>query len=182
MGQYYSINTNNKDENLEWTMQSTYFRKTRDFNFRNGLKLMEHSYYKCDLIEAFSHYIYKNPTRVWWVGDYSDPIVADEKVLRDMIKGDEYDFDILEPFDYSDVYCINHTKKIAFKMVSNPTNDTVYPVSLLTAVGNDRGSGDYHKGTNFELVGTWAGDEISLDTEIPEGYTEINTIEFIEDR
>ena len=48
----------------------------------------------------------------------------------------------------------------------------IHPLSLLTASGNGRGGGDY-RGHNKHLVGLWAGDVISSDSKVPQGYEEI---------
>ena len=48
-------------------------------------------------------------------------------------------------------------------------NDCINPLSLLTAVGNGKGCGDYF-GLNSCDIGIWAWDIISIEDEIPE-YT-----------
>ena len=46
------------------------------------------------------------------------------------------------------------------------------PLSLLTAVGNGRGSGDYRRGS--EMVGYWRGDKVYLSLNKPNNkYTDI---------
>ena len=49
---------------------------------------------------------------------------------------------------------------------------TIHPLPLLTAEGNGRGGGDYY-GSDMELVGTWARDVISVERQVPEGYSEL---------
>ena len=51
-------------------------------------------------------------------------------------------------------------------------NVLIFALNLLLAIGNGLGGGDYH-GTDEELVGSWAGDEVGLEDEIPEGYGEL---------
>jgi hypothetical protein len=46
------------------------------------------------------------------------------------------------------------------------------PMPLLCAEGNGRGGGDYH-GSAMKLIGSWARDLISVESEIPNGYTEL---------
>ena len=49
----------------------------------------------------------------------------------------------------------------------------MHPLSLLTAIGNGYGGGDYRSPTlasTFELVGYWAWDEINITDNIPENY------------
>ena len=40
----------------------------------------------------------------------------------------------------------------------------ISPIPLLTAVGNDKGGGDFHKGAGqgYELIGTWAWDTVEI--------------------
>ena len=45
--------------------------------FDNGLKLMEHSWIGNNFVNAVLHEIEDNPTRVAWIGDYSDSFVKD---------------------------------------------------------------------------------------------------------
>ena len=55
----------------------------------------------------------------------------------------------------------------------------LYPVSLLTAVGNGKGGGDYGW-YNKQLVGIWAFDLISIEDEVSPNYTIKDTIIFKE--
>lgn len=181
MGQYYKILTENNTETLVWSMQNTKFNNTHDFNYYIGLKLMEHSYYGNELTDAVSTYIYKNPTRLYWVGDYSYDINKEvhEKVYSD----DNNDFihDIVPKFDYSSTWFVNHSQKVAIKLLepSEIQPFSIYPISLLTAVGNGLGGGDY-RGNAQHLVGKWAGDIVSLEDELPIGYLELPYPEFAE--
>jgi len=71
-------------------------------------------------------------------------------------------------------YLVNHTKQVCLdlqaekgtgeKWNGGETEVVVHPMSLLTCSGNGRGSGDYH-GYKEELVGSWAGDVISIEHE-----------------
>jgi hypothetical protein len=79
-------------------------------------------------------------------------------------------------------YVVNHTKKYYVDMDNCPVEEEtielttykriIHPLSLLTAVSNGLGGGDF-RGEN-DLIGTWAGDQISVELEKPEGYMEIN--------
>jgi len=60
---------------------------------------------------------------------------------------------------------VNHTKK---EYVVKPRKGEYHPLSLLTAEGNGRGGGDYRGSGD---VGRWARDIISMEDDIPEGYT-----------
>ena len=48
--------------------------------------------------------------------------------------------------------------------------------------GNDRGGGDYHRGTDFDKVGIWAYDRIGIgyEDDIPTGFTEL-VVNFVEE-
>ena len=52
------------------------------------------------------------------------------------------------------------------------TQIRIHPLPLLTAEGNGRGGGDYC-GSDMELVGTWARNVISVERQVPEGYSEL---------
>lgn len=68
MGQYYKPLLIHKDgEEL-----SAYSHE-----FDNGLKLMEHSWIGNNFVNAVLYEIKDNPTRVAWMGDYSDDAVQD---------------------------------------------------------------------------------------------------------
>ena len=51
-----------------------------------------------------------------------------------------------------------------YEYIKNNTVDEwcLHPLSLLTALGNGKGGGDYH-GINEDLIGYWAFDEISFE-------------------
>ena len=83
-------------------------------------------------------------------------------------------------------YAINYNKK-QYVDLYNPslkawdyTNEEtgekrtvlIFALNLLLAVGNGLGGGDYH-GENVDLVGSWAGDSIGLEDELPEGFEEL---------
>ena len=54
------------------------------------------------------------------------------------------------------------------------TIDVVEPISLLIAMGNGLGGGDYHtEDDSTPYVGSWAGDRISVSHFIPDDYIEI---------
>jgi len=48
------------------------------------------------------------------------------------------------------------------------------PLPLLTALGNGRGGGDYYDNLpDSDKVGIWAKHILSIEFEIPDGYTEL---------
>lgn len=67
-------------------------------------------------------------------------------------------------------FLVNHTKKRCLdlsKEKGGKEEDSwvIHPLPLLTCSGNDRGGGDYHKGTGMNKIGSWAGDVISMEYE-----------------
>ena len=48
----------------------------------------------------------------------------------------------------------------------------IHPLPLLTAVGNDRGGGDFHEGnTGYDNVGIWAWQLLSFEDKPPKGFS-----------
>lgn len=87
--------------------------------------------------------------------------------------------------DLGRIYGLNLNKKEFVDLNVLPVTDvykdkrgeTIYsvePISLLVAMGNGLGGGDYYDDSEFtSYVGSWAGDRISVSHFIPNGYTEI---------
>lgn len=87
-------------------------------------------------------------------------------------------------------YLVNHSQKIyidlkaefernkvEYKWTDSSTGSektsvyAIHPLPLLTACGNDRGSGDYHhKYPDANACGTWAFDQLELTNKVPEHY------------
>lgn len=166
-----------------------------------GYKLMEHSWMDDYLAEAFSYHLWSHhPMRVVWVGDYAEPYecvklgfnhaqvwghpedddYVDAEITRLCYPSEEQkkNFNKFKFF-------VNETKKLyldldKYKYECVTADGCIYPVSLLTALGNGRGLGDFHKGcVGYEHVGTWAGDYVTIQEEKPDNYEEV-TIKFIE--
>ena len=178
MGQYYrpvikendKIMVYNRRINGEYTMA----------------KLMEHSYLSSYLMMTIADKMYKNKIQLLWCGDYAE---NDEIEKTGLTISDIWDDDgnclSLKEFNYQDKYFCNHTKKeyVDFnKYIEKANNDgwIISPISLLTAIGNGRGGGDYHDNyINADKVGSWFWDEISIEDEKPIDYIE-NEVYFIE--
>ena len=178
MGQYYHAYTKNATEERVWSLQCTNFTETRNFDWYVGLKLTEHSWYGNILTDIMSFYLYKNPTQLAWVGDYANDAEVYEKCWRS--EDNEYNFVVSDkPFDYTGKWLVNHTTKEAFPM-DKPTDEmwVMYPVSLLTAIGNGKGGGDYY-GKN-KMIGKWAMHILSIEDEAPENFTIIKNPDFRE--
>jgi hypothetical protein len=152
----------------------------------NGVKLMEHSWLRNNMIQYVECLLEEKPRYLVWAGDYADAEEGLDKNLYDL--SDRQTLSLSpEDFKYKWIdlrkdnkYLINHTKKqfINKKEVSrNPHNKywKIHPLSILTAEGNGRGGGDYC-GHNEDKVGIWSRDLIGVarrKTEIPNGYTEL---------
>lgn len=173
MGQYYMpvIKRGNK------------LRRVYSHNFGNGLKLMEHSYIDNDFVNVIANEIVDYPAQLYWCGDY-----AEEKDFVSPSVGKRiYNYawnrkgrdttleETNQEFDWSkDWYYINETKKEYIVMPkSNKRCWVLNPVSLLTAIGNGRGGGDYW-GDKQQMIGCWAGNKVYLSETKPENkYTDM---------
>lgn len=191
MGQYYKIATQRKgDEAIKvYTPQV----KGKDYT---GIKLLEHSYVGNDTMNAVSNLIFHNPHKIAWVGDYSNDDERADVELRQMLhsacwggKYEEHSWDMYEGDTSKWKYLVNHTKHLYIDMekyaknsaqketLNDGTPIVIHPLSLLTAIGNGMGGGDYY-GThpNYNETGSWAWDEISIEDKIPDGYLEYSVI------
>lgn len=146
------------------------------WDFNNGAKLMEHSYIGNSLTNYVKNLILHTPMRLVWAGDYADDEKGKDANLYFL-------FEATTPKDQSVPqesiermrYLVNHKKKL-YVDYSKVEQDTygyrIDPMPLLCAEGNGRGGGDYH-GSAMNLIGSWARDMISVESEIPNGYTEL---------
>lgn len=173
----------------------------------SGCKLMEHSWMRNDFVNGIVEELHDNPQAVAWVGDYADAPGDFEDV-------DRYSEEVYRkvwcddglpdsPFPARpDIrergYLLNHTKweyidleKYRELAGFAPAWDKggtwcIHPLPLLTAIGNDRGGGDYRSCyPNIENVGSWAMDTIEYRTEPPAGFfseVDYNKIIFKEER
>jgi hypothetical protein len=141
------------------------------YAYQNGSKLMEHSYLKNNFVQTFEFELspegYYHKSRVVWAGDYADkeadgPNLFDQCTEAMMIRPQEKSTEKYR-------FLVNHTKT---QYVDKYEVKELHPLPLLTAEGNGRGGGDYHG--NSTLIGTWARDVISVETEVPEGFTKIS--------
>jgi hypothetical protein len=145
------------------------------------LKLMEHSYQEELFMNAIEHILsvqgmfYKS--RVVWAGDYSTHEEYDEHTKKNQnlynIATEEHPIHKEKRLELATLkslpYIVNHSKKM---FVDKTKEKEIHPLPLLVSEGNGRGGGDYY-GKNEELCGTWSRDIISMESAIPEGYTEL---------
>lgn len=172
MGQYYR-------PVLEQNGKITVFNRNVNGNYTMA-KLTEHSWWENDLMNAISEKLYMTKGRLLWCGDYADneeinPIgLTVEQIWEcDGEKVDKSNFRI----NY--LYLCNHDTKEFIDMDNYFKNSVsedgwcLHPLSLMTAIGNERGGGDYY-GVNKELVGIWSWCQISFEPKRPEEYKELS--------
>lgn len=168
MGQYYYPIILSKNGKIVAWMNA--------HQYGNGLKLTEHSFvgnnFVCTVEFELTPLGAYHKRRVVWAGDYADEEVCGENLYHlcsehDMIaphmKG------LLEEYRY----VVNHSKKQFVDKKKVPSRDgyALHPLPLLTCEGNGRGGGDYHDAP--PIVGSWARDVISVETEAPSDFEEI---------
>jgi len=183
MGQYYIaliLGEKGTKEFIRFAISS--------FAYACGSKLAEHSYIGNPFVEAVEYLISPNgifyKSRLVWAGDYADKEPDSNENLHEISSNDENtekfnrihlhipsetDRNTFQSFPYF----VNHTKQLYLKK-PNKKQDTyvINPLPILTAEGNGRGSGDY-EGSHMDLVGTWARDILSMESEPPTNYTEL---------
>lgn len=78
---------------------------------------------------------------------------------------------------------VNHTKKeyvLYSEIRPNDVGWRVNPLPILTALGNGRGGGDYmNYQPDFDKVGIWARDILSIEFSIPKGFKQLK-VDFYE--
>lgn len=161
-------------------------------DYDNGMKLMEHSYLDNSYVGAVMRLMIPggpwHKRRVIWAGDYSENRFSDygkdviEKLADELISSAENVYSSVEESrlipapiqDQEKWIIVNHTRKEYIILNLVPRGDMmVHPLPLMIADGNGRGGGDYH-GTSIDLVGSWCGDVISLETKEPgKGFEEL---------
>ena len=181
MGQYYTVG-------LKFKNKTKYLnRQVEGCDFHIGAKLMEHSWFKNPFCLAVSESIYRRPSRIMWCGDYYEPEDFDEfpaKTKKELLRvakrlNEEGCTSIKKvDFDLKDKFLVNHDKKIYIDLNEYFKQNVkdgwcIFPLSLLTAVGNGRGGGDY-RGIGFEDCGSWLWDLVSIESEVPEKYEKTN--------
>ena len=175
MGQYYKpVNT----KTMKWLYSHSY---------DNGLKLIEHSWIGNTFVGAVMTLLspknkwYKSP--IVWAGDYYDE--EGEKPYYDLVK-DKDELKNVESMSKEkqlEAILVNHTKKEYVVYSEMRVNDgwIVNPLPILTALGNNRGGGDYgDSNPDFDKVGIWANDILSIEFSIPEKYKKLK-VDFYEE-
>ena len=170
MGQYYR-------PVLQQDGITTIYNRDIDGNYTMA-KLTEHSWWNNSLMNAVSEKLYQKNGRLLWCGDYAedDEIEMSKLTVRDIwdIDGEELSY---TDFRIDGLFLCNHdTKEFIdldkYKEISTDSDDwCLHPLSLLTAIGNGRGGGDYYY-SNQEDIGIWAWNIISFENTPPEEYKE----------
>ena len=157
-----------------------------------GMKLLEHSWWKNSFVNTICKMIFENPAHIIWMGDYANDVIDEnnsqlkekyKKVWGEKVKSQGVKKDILL---LDGLYLVNHTKKEYIncdeykKRCLTKDGWCIHPLPLMTALGNGQGGGDYF-GQNEEIVGYWAGDEISIEKEPPEFAAIDEDVTFIEE-
>lgn len=171
MGQYYMPVIKRGDR----------LRRVYSHDFDNGLKLTEHSYVGNNFVNVVANELVDNPAQLYWCGDYAEIGDFSSELMFNRIYGYAWNRtknsrttveNPNEEFDWSkDWYYINETKK-EYTLMPKSGCWVFTPISLLTAIGNGRGGGDYRRDNS--MVGYWAGDTVYLSKTKPnEKYSDI---------
>ena len=193
MGQYYDIVTENENG------ERMHYDRSINGNYQMA-KLTEHSWWLNPTMYCVCELLRQSAMRVYWVGDYADtaePVNNMDEKMRDEIyqccygeqKLIDHTFSLSEDPDaiecnLSNRYLVNITKGLyidcdAYYKRCVRDGWCIHPLSLLTAMGNGQGGGDYH-GVNEEKVGSWAGDLLSVEDKVPMLMKEY-VVDFVEE-
>ena len=168
MGQYYKPTLKPKGGRV--------WKCFNPWDFNNGGKLMEHSYIGNAVTNYVKNLILRTPMRLVWAGDYADDEKGKDRNLYCLFEAKEpKDKSVPQESIESMRYLVNHKKKLYVdysKVEKDEYGYRIDPMPLLCAEGNGRGGGDY-QGSAMNLIGSWARDLISVESEIPNGYTEL---------
>ena len=128
--------------------------------------------------------LYHTPSKIAWVGDFTDSEETKEITDTDDIyelafwEDEKPEIKAIEESKLllSGKFLVNHTKKVyldcdAYQKRSIDKNGRcIHPLPILTAIGsNELLHGDY-QGINADVVGNWCWDTISVEDSIPVGY------------
>lgn len=182
MGQYY--------QGLLFSKDKTLIASPSDY--KQGLKLTEHSWFKAGFMGAVIKDITDNPMRIVWMGDYSGKgdndtkynigcdIMTPEQAYNIVWSEEEKQctpicphLNIPETKCSRRGYLINYSKKEYIDLYDYyqqnydvENGGCLYPLPLLTAIGNGAGGGDYF-GDDKDLIGSWAYDIIGYCSDLP---------------
>ena len=187
MGQYYQPILGNKDG-----LNCKVFDRSVDGEYTLA-KLMEHSWWQNPFVNSFSKRLFNKKCRICWVGDYAN---YDEDFLFPInsalhtpnykeVWGDSVKLLPSKSVDFSldDKFLVNFDTKQYVELNEYKASSvdkegwTIHPLPLLTAVGNDRGFGDFHEGNiGYKFVGIWAWNLISIKDKVPKGFVKMSIV------
>ncbi len=174
----------------------TYIYHKREY--RTSDRLIDHARIGDKFVNSICEKIYNShfPVRLIWLGNKSHRLMDSPVCFANgisPIKIKHYCFKywnkdvyttsaVASDFSIIDKFIVNHSKRIYFYGAKYYKNSVVNgicfnPIPLLTCIGNGLGDGDYNHPTedsNFNLIGSWAWDDLSIYHEPPADYTEIN--------
>lgn len=197
MGQYYLGYVNDSQNGIKQV-----FDNEVDDDY-NGLKLMEHSWWRNRYVGNVVNNLFYERKRVCWVGDYYDEdgyaqVNCDRATVKEIgefVWGEHQEEHLTKSSKtrvrfLDGCLLVNHTKKQFIicddyyernKFIEHWSGKdypcVIHPLPLLTCSASH--SGGSYRGTNSDLCGTWFNDEIEvvLDSEIEplteQGYTEV---------
>lgn len=181
MGQYYR-------PVLKQNGKVTVYNRNVDGEYTVA-KLMKHSWWNNDLLRAIGAKLYKKRGQLAWVGDYVDD---EDLVKMNMTFEDVWGSEHKQvrghglksvKFIFDNKYLCNHTKEQYINLkeyyeLAVEDGWCINPLSLLCAIGNGLGGGDFYSDTCIykDDIGTWAWDEISIEDTAPADYSRRDTI------
>ena len=188
MGQYYRpVLANVEGENVK------VYDRSVDGEYMMA-KLMEHSWIGNACLNHVAKRLYNTPKRLVWMGDYAEQEDFEgdfkkDRNIPDNIPAPDYkqawETEQVRGFkgkgiDIDGKFFINHEQKSyvdidEYIAKSNDSEWVINPISLLTAIGNGRGGGDYG-GINEEYVGKWAWNIVEIADSAPADYTKLDII------
>jgi len=164
MGQYY-----NPMLEIEGNVTTYATRVDGDYMMA---KLMEHSWWANPFVLAVASKLWRTKGRLAWIGDYAEE--GDKNwnpAFSEAYNGDASDDLAYNGFRLEGKLFLNHTKrefvdldKYLECMKERKQEWITNPISLLTAVGNGKGGGDF-RGSLKDSVGRWAWDELEITDE-----------------
>lgn len=137
-----------------------------------GLKLMEHSWIDNKDVNKIMSFIYENPKRIVWAGDYAE---KEQDLDKNLYFLSENYQNILSQ-DIKVRYIYNKDKKEYIDLNDYDNIEEgwiIHPLPFLLAEGNGQGGGDYY-GTEEEYIGKWSRNEIFTSNILINNYSKIN--------
>lgn len=134
-------------------------------------KLLEHSYWANPFVLAIASKLWRTKGKLAWVGDYAEESDFNWNEAFEDAHGENVAREdlVYNGFRLEGKCFINHSKKMIldldkYKELMKGIDMIISPIPLLTAVGNDKGGGDFHRGSGvgYDLIGTWAWDVVEI--------------------